>query len=203
MHQLESIPVTPGGGTLRPYMGETVRVRKDPIRMYQYDPDWASSFEREQLRLTPLLQPYLVRPLEHIGSTSVPGLVAKPIIDMLAVVEDISPVIVEEDSLRQIGWLLAPEPADNVERRLSFCTPSRELRTHHLHVVEEEFSGWRGWLAFRNYLRKNPAAAQEYGELKSRLSTEHGSDPNERDQYRAGKADWVSAVTAHALEDEP
>ena len=105
-------------------MGETVRVRKNPIRMYQYDPDWASSFERERLRLTPLLQPYLVRPLEHIGSTSVPGLVAKPIIDMLAVVEDISPVIVEEDSLRQIGWLLAPEPADNVERRLSFCTPS-------------------------------------------------------------------------------
>ena len=47
-------PRTPGGGTLRPYMGETVRVRKDPIRMYQYDPDWASSFEREQLRLTPL-----------------------------------------------------------------------------------------------------------------------------------------------------
>ena len=178
-------------------------MREDPIRMHPYDPDWASSFERERLRLTPILQPYLVQPLDHIGSTSVPGLVAKPIIDMLAVVEDISPVVVEEDSLRQIGWLLAPEPADDIERRLSFCMPSREMRTHHLHVVEEAFSRWRGWLAFRDYLRKNPDAAEEYGELKSQLSIEHGSDPNERDEYRAGKADWVSTVTARALKDEP
>ncbi len=184
-------------------MGETLCVRKDPIRMYPYDPDWAPSFERERLRLTPILQPFLVQPLEHIGSTSVPGLVAKPIVDMLAVVKDISPMIAEEESLRQIGWLLAPEPGDDIERRLSFCTPSRELRTHHLHIVEEEFSGWRGWLAFRDYLRKNPDVAQEYGELKSQLSIEHGSDANQRDQYRAGKADWVSTVTARALEGEP
>jgi len=171
--------------------------------MFPYDPDWASSFERERLRVTPILRPYLIEPLEHIGSTSVSGLVAKPIIDMLAVVEDISPVIAEEDSLRQIGWLLAPEPADDIERRLSFCTPSREIRTHHLHVVEREFSEWRGWLAFRNYLRRRPDVAQEYGEVKSRLAIEHGSDPNERDEYRAGKADWVSAVTQRALECEP
>jgi GrpB-like predicted nucleotidyltransferase (UPF0157 family) len=171
--------------------------------MCPYDPNWASSFERERLRLTPILQPYLIEPLEHIGSTSVPGLVAKPIIDMLAVVEDISPVNANEYSLRQIGWLLAPEPTDGIERRLSFCTPSRELRTHHLHVVEREFSEWRGWLAFRDYLRRRPDVAQEYGELKSRLAIEYGSDPNERDEYRAGKADWVSTVTARALEREP
>ena len=116
-------------------MGETLCVRKNPIRMYPYDPDWAPSFERERLRLTPILQPFLVQPLEHIGSTSVPGLVAKPIVDMLAVVKDISPMIAEEESLRQIGWLLAPEPGDDIKRRLSFCTPSRELRTHHLHIV--------------------------------------------------------------------
>lgn len=177
-------------------------MRKDPIRMYPYNSDWASSFERERLRLTQILQPYLVQPLEHIGSTSVPGLVAKPIVDMLAVVEDTSPVASEEDSLRQIGWLLAPEPADDIERRLSFCTPSTELRTHHLHVVEVEFSGWRGWLAFRDYLRKNPDVAQEYGELKTQLSIKHGSNPNQRDQYRAGKADWVGTVTARALAGE-
>jgi GrpB-like predicted nucleotidyltransferase (UPF0157 family) len=196
------VPSTAGSGHAQPSIGETVCVRKDPVRMYKYDPDWVTSFERERLRLTPILQPYLVQPLEHIGSTSVPGLVAKPIIDMLAVVEDISPVITEEDALGDIDWLLAPEPADHIERRLSFCTPSRELRTHHLHIVEEEFSAWRGWIVFRDYLRKNPDIAQEYGELKSQLSIEHGSDPNQRDQYRAGKADWVSIVTARALEGE-
>ena len=183
-------------------MDETVRVRRDPIRMCPYAPDWATSFEREQVRLTPILQPYLLQPLEHMGSTAVPGLVAKPIIDMVAVVDDISPVMAEEDSLRRIRWLLAPEPADDLERKLSFCTPSREHRTHHLHIVEESFSGWRGWLAFRDYLRKNPDVARGYGELKTDLSVEHGSDPNARDGYRAGKADWVSAVTARALETE-
>jgi GrpB-like predicted nucleotidyltransferase (UPF0157 family) len=167
--------------------------------MYPYDPDWAFSFERERARLTPILQPFLVHPLEHMGSTSVPGLVAKPIIDMLAVVGDISPVVSVEGSLREIGWVFAPEPADEVERMLSFCTPSEQLRTHHLHIVEESFVSWRGWLAFRNYLRKNPGVALEYGELKTRLSVEHGSDPNDRNAYRAGKADWVSAVTARAL----
>ena len=196
------MPHTPGGGHALDAVGETVWVREDPIRMCPYDPGWASSFERERLRLSPILQPYLLQPIEHMGSTAVAGLVAKPIIDMLAVVEDISPVIVEEESLRQIGWLLAPEPGDDIERRLSFCTPSRKLRTHHLHIVEDEFSGWRGWLAFRDYLRKNPDVAQEYGELKSQLSIEHRSEPNQRDQYRAGKADWVSTVTAQALGGE-
>src|SRR5271169_7243663 len=158
--------------------------------MCPYDQEWPASFVRERVRLEPLLQPYLVQPLEHIGSTSVPGLVAKPIIDMVAVVEDISPVIAEEGPLRKVGWVLAPEPTDEIEKRLSFCTPSRELRTHHLHIVEESFSGWRGWLAFRDYLRKNPAVAQEYGVLKTHLSLEHGSNPNERVRYRAGKDDW-------------
>ena len=167
--------------------------------MYPYDPDWATSFEYERIRLTPILKSFLLQPLEHMGSTSIPGLVAKPIIDMLAVVEDIAPVVAMEGPLREIGWVLALEPGDEVERRLSFCTPSRELRTHHLHVVEESFWGWRGWLAFRDYLRKNRDVALEYGELKTRLSLEHGSDPNERNSYRAGKADWVSAVTARAL----
>jgi GrpB-like predicted nucleotidyltransferase (UPF0157 family) len=124
--------------------------------MCPYDPHWASSFERESVRLTPILRPYLVQPLEHMGSTSVPGLVAKPIIDMLAVVGDISPVIAEEGSLRKIGWVLAPEPADEIERRLSFCMPSKELRTHHLHVVEESFPGWQVGLGFATICTRTP-----------------------------------------------
>ena len=124
---------------------------------------------------------------------------AKPIIDMVAVVEDVSPVIAPEGPLRRVGWVLAPEPADEIERRMSFCALSRELRTHHLHVVEQSFSGWRGWHAFRDYFRENPGLNQEYGERKTQLSIERGSNPNERDLYRAGKEDWVNTVTARAL----
>ena len=177
----------------------TVALRKDPIRMVPYDSAWVVSFEFERARLASVLDPWLVRPVEHIGSTAVPGLVAKPIIDMVAVVDNIEAAAAAEVPLRAIGWVLAPEPTDYRERKLSFCRPSAELRTLHLHVVEERSMGWRGWLAFRDYLRTHPEAAQEYGELKTGLASEHGNDPNQRDAYRAGKADWVGSITTRAL----
>jgi GrpB-like predicted nucleotidyltransferase (UPF0157 family) len=170
--------------------------------MCPYDPEWVASFERQRQLLEPILAQWLVQPLEHIGSTAVPGLVAKPIIDIVAVVENITDVAAAQGALREIGWVFAPEPADESERRLSFCTPSEEQRTHHLHIVERSFPEWRGWIAFRNYLRKNPMVAQEYGELKTHLANEHGSDPNQRGKYRAGKSDWVRAVTSVALSEE-
>jgi GrpB-like predicted nucleotidyltransferase (UPF0157 family) len=176
-----------------------VVVRQDAIRMCPYDPGWAVSFEHERARLALVLHIWLIQPLEHIGSTAVPGLVAKPIIDMLAVVEDIEVAAAAEVPLRESGWVPAPESGDVPERRLSFCVPSVERRTHHLHVVERISSGWRGWLAFRDYLRKHAEVAREYGELKTRLADEHGADPNQRDAYRAGKADWVGSTTARAL----
>jgi GrpB-like predicted nucleotidyltransferase (UPF0157 family) len=76
-----------------------------------------------------------------------------------------------------------------------------ELRTRHLHVVERSSLGWRGWLAFRNYLRTHPEVAGEYGDLKTRLANERGGDPNQRDAYRAGKADWIRSVTQRALSE--
>lgn len=180
-------------------LSKTVDVRMDPIQMYAPDPAWAASFECERARLTPALTPWLVQPLEHIGSTAVPGLVAKPIIDIAVVVSDIDSAAAMEDPLREIGWVAAAEPADGQERKLSFCTPSVELRTHHLHVVEHSSSRWRGWLAFRDYLRAHPEAAEEYGALKTRLAEENGGDPNQRDVYRAGKAEWIRIATTRAL----
>jgi GrpB-like predicted nucleotidyltransferase (UPF0157 family) len=177
-------------------------MRQDPIRMYPHDPNWAVSFESERQRLTPVLTSWLVRPLEHIGSTAVPGLVSKSIIDIVAVVEDIAPVAEAAVRLGEIGWVEAPEPGDDTARKLQFCTPSTELRTHHMHIVERGSSGWRGWLAFRDYLRSHPDIAWEYGELKTRLAHQHGRDPDQRDAYRAGKAEWVREVTSRALSSD-
>jgi GrpB-like predicted nucleotidyltransferase (UPF0157 family) len=205
----ECAPMTPERRTVKhssPALDETCRVRKDTIRMCPSDPSWAASFEHQRERLTSVLEPWLVQPLEHIGSTAVPGLVAKPIIDMLAVVEDIDDAEAAVGPLREIGWLLAPEPGDELKRSRSFCTPSIELRTHHLHVAERSSVAWHGWLAFRDHLRTHPDVSREYGALKTRLANEHGADPNQRDAYRSGKADWVQAVTARALSvrtDEP
>jgi GrpB-like predicted nucleotidyltransferase (UPF0157 family) len=170
--------------------------------MVPYDAEWRGSFEHERERLATVLGSWLLRPIEHIGSTAVPDLVAKPIIDMLAVVRDIEAAAAARAPLHNVGWVPAPEPLDASERKLSFCFPSMALRTHHLHIVERESSAWRGWLAFRDYLRAHPDTARQYGELKTRLATQYGSHPNERDAYRAGKADWVRAVTAQAFSED-
>jgi GrpB-like predicted nucleotidyltransferase (UPF0157 family) len=178
-------------------------VRRDPIVIVAHDPAWGVAFEVERSRVEPAVKPWIVRPIEHIGSTAVPGLAAKPIIDMVAVVRDIDEARGAIDTLREVGWLHAPEPSDATDRRLSFCTPSREWRTHHLHVVEEASAGWKGWLAFREALRVDPELAAEYAALKCEMADRYGRDPNQRDEYRNGKAAFIAAVTARALGSHP
>ncbi|HYD08558.1 MAG TPA: GrpB family protein [Acidimicrobiales bacterium] len=176
-------------------------MRLDPIVVVEHDPAWAAAFERERVRLEAALSGVLVQPIEHIGSTSIPGLGAKPIIDAPAVVgriEDVDALGFEE---LVDDWVAAPEPGDVAGRRRSFCSPSVERRTHHLHVVEQASDGWRGWLAFRDHLRANPTVAAEYEALKRRLADAHGADADERQAYRDGKASFIQAVTRTALGD--
>jgi GrpB-like predicted nucleotidyltransferase (UPF0157 family) len=82
----------------------------------------------------------------------------------------------------------------------SAIPPSSAGRT--IHVVEAGSPQWAGWLAFRDHLRAHPETAAEYAELKVRLAARHGHDPNERDAYRAGKAAFITEVTAAALSDD-
>jgi GrpB-like predicted nucleotidyltransferase (UPF0157 family) len=175
-------------------------VRLDPIVMFPYDPGWAASFESQRRRIAPLLAGWTTRAIEHMGSTAVPGLPAKPIIDMLAVVGAIDAAASPPDRLLgAAGWVHAPEPNDSHDHKLSFCFPDAAWRTHHLHLVEESSGDWRGWLAFRDYLRSDADAVAEYAALKSRLAAAHGDDPNERDAYRHGKADFIANITRIAL----
>lgn len=176
-------------------------MRRDPIFICPYDPSWPASFERQRDRIAPRLDGWITRPIEHIGSTAVPGLPAKNIIDMLAVVDDIHAEPRAVDLLSSVGWLHAPEPYDVAERRLSFCFPTIELRTHHLHVVETASEGWPGWLAFRDYLRSHDDDVAAYAALKIQLARAHGQDPNEREAYRGGKADFVRSITAKAVRE--
>jgi len=171
--------------------------------MVAWDPGWAASFERVRAELEPTLGAVLLRPIEHIGSTAVPGLSAKPIVDMLAVVGDVDEVDGLVRSLNQIGWLWAPEASDDQQCRRSFCRPSIEKRTHHLHVVEGGTPAWPGWIAFRDLLRSRGDLAQQYAELKTGLAERFGSEPDQRDAYRAGKADFIGRWTAEALSEDP
>ncbi len=176
-------------------------MRLDPIVICPYDPSWPESFDRQRDQIAPLLSGWITREIEHIGSTAVPGLPAKNIIDMLAVVDDIHAEQRAMDLMQSVGWVHAPEPSDEAERRLSFCFPSTARRTHHLHVVEETSGAWPGWLAFRDYLRTHEDVVVTYAALETRLASDHGHDPNDREAYREGKAAFVRDITDKALRE--
>ena len=169
--------------------------RSDPIRIVDADPAWAEAFEAQRRVLTPHLIDHLVRPIEHIGSTSVPGLPAKPIIDMLAVIDDHDSVGASLLDLEPIGWCLAPEPGDARRRRWSLCSPSIARRTHHLHVVERRSTSWPDWLLFRDHLRTNPADAALYADRKRELAA---VDDLDRVRYRAAKAPLIAEILVRA-----
>lgn len=165
--------------------------RRDRIVVREHDPAWAASFAQQREALTPALAAHLVRPIEHIGSTAVPGLPAKPIVDMLAVVRSYDEVDPVGPILAAVGWVLAPEPGDEERRRWSLCHPTVEQRTHHLHVVEETSAGWPTWLAFRDHLRTHPGDREEYARIKRDLAA---ADDRDRAAYRSGKAPFIERV---------
>jgi GrpB-like predicted nucleotidyltransferase (UPF0157 family) len=165
--------------------------RQDPITVVPYDPAWPALFEHKRSAVAAALQPWLVGPVEHIGSTAVPGLSAKPIIDMLARITDYEAGDQILPAMNAIGWVPAPEPHDRHTRTWEFCFPNVSWRTHHLHVVEHRSSAWPGWLAFRDHLRSHPADAAEYARVKSELAT---SNKHDRPAYRAGKAPFIEEL---------
>ncbi|MDG4831421.1 GrpB family protein [Solwaraspora sp. WMMD1047] len=169
--------------------------RRDPIEIVDYDSDWPTAFERQRTRVEAALGPWLAGPVEHIGSTSVPGLAAKPIIDMLARVPDYRGGDFGS-AMSGIGWSHAPEPGDEAARKWSFCFPDIGWRTHHLHIVEADAENWRSLLRFRDHLRENPADAAEYGRLKRLLAA---ADAQDRPRYRAAKAPFIEGLL-HGLD---
>ena len=172
-------------------------MRRDPIVISPYDAAWVHAFEVERDQITPVLEPWLARDIAHVGSTSIPGMAAKAIIDMVAVVHSMDGFEAVVDPLRALGWVHAPEP-DQAQPFRSFCTPDIAQRTHHLHVFEKTSDSWRDLLAFRDYLRAHPGFAAAYASLKRELASQHGSDPNRREPYRVGKATFIQEVTALA-----
>jgi len=160
------------------------------IEIKDYDPAWPTRFAEQRDRLAEVLAPWLAAPIEHIGSTSVPGLRAKPIVDILAPVDSLAARAAMVEVLSADGWLYWPDDPNRAER-LWFLRPKPEARTHHLQVVEYDSSKARAVLAFRDALRADSALAREYEDLKVRLAREY---PEDRNAYTDAKANFVARV---------
>ena len=158
----------------------------EPIRLVPYDPDWPARFESERALLEGAIGQWAPGGIHHVGSTAVPGLDAKPVIDILVGVADLASSRACFEPLAELDYHYAPYLAEQMHW---FCKPDPHRRTHHLHLVPEGSPRYRDELAFRDVLRADPAAASEYSALKRELAERFEHD---RDGYTDAKTEFIA-----------
>jgi GrpB-like predicted nucleotidyltransferase (UPF0157 family) len=156
-----------------------------PIEIHDYDPGWPARFEAERAALLAAVGGALAD-LEHVGSTAVPGLAAKPIIDILAGVASLADAERCIAPLAALGYAYVPAYEAAVPERRYFRKPG-----FHLHMVELGGPFWDRHLLFRDYLRAHPKQALHYQQLKRVLAARCGDDP---EAYTRGKGGFVQVI---------
>lgn len=175
------------------------RVLKEKIEIVSYDSRWPGIFEQERRHLLSCLPTELIGRIEHFGSTAVPGISAKPIVDILVEVTSlaetrkrIAPIL----EAKGYDYFWRPSWGDDTPPFYAwFIKRDRNgNRTHHIHMVEKGFEHWER-LLFRDYLIEHPDVARQYSELKEKLSRLHR---NNRVAYTDAKTKFIQTVTENA-----
>jgi GrpB-like predicted nucleotidyltransferase (UPF0157 family) len=157
------------------------------IIVVDYDPTWPATFDALRERVWPVVRDVALS-IEHMGSTSVPGLAAKPIIDMTVVLPSVDRVAQGVERLATLGY--AHRGDLGIESREAFRSPAG-LPVHHLYLCPAGSLGLLNPLALRDYLRAHPDAARAYGVLKKSLAVKF---PHDIDRYVGGKTDFIVGI---------
>jgi GrpB-like predicted nucleotidyltransferase (UPF0157 family) len=159
------------------------------VEVVDYDPEWPGRFRRLRDRIWPFVHDIAVA-LEHVGSTAVPGLSAKPIIDLDIVIPLRSEVPLMVARLAALGY----EHAGNlgIEDREAFSTPANQP-AHNLYLCPRDSSALRNHIALRDHLRTHPPDVAAYTSLKQRLAQQFAGDI---DRYVEGKTDFILSILA-------
>lgn len=166
---------------------------EEPIRLEDYNSGWISKFAAEKELLQNTLGSRVSGGIEHVGSTAVPALIAKPIIDIMVGVEELEKARECIPLLEKIGYLYAPYKTDRMHW---FCKPSLQRREFHLYLIEPSHPEWKARIAFRNYLSSHPETAAEYAALKKELAAKFEHD---REAYTDGKSNFIKSIVEKAL----
>lgn len=175
------------------------RVTSEEVEIVDYDPEWPQSFAREKEHLLASLPPGIIARIEHFGSTAVPGLPAKPIVDLLVEVRDLAEVrerVVPLLEAQGYEYFWRPTFGDDGEPWYAWFIKRDVVgkRTHHIHMVEAGFTEHWDRLLFRDRLIAHPGVALEYARLKRQLAAAAA----DRVGYTAAKAEFIERVTAEA-----
>ncbi len=165
---------------------------KRNIVVVPYTPEWVEMFTAEARHLNRALTSTLIA-VHHIGSTSVPGLPAKPVIDMLVVVRSLSELDACNDAMMDLGY--EPKGEFGIAGRRFFAKGDEVHRTHHIHAYEPGHFEIEAHLNLRDYLRAHPDQARRYADLKARLAEQHRHDI---EAYIAGKTPLVKEILENA-----
>jgi GrpB-like predicted nucleotidyltransferase (UPF0157 family) len=190
------------GGSVDSLQERVAKAVRESITIAPYDPAWPARFQEERQHLLECLPRDLIRRIEHFGSTAIPGLAAKPIVDMLVEVSDLEatkvrivPLLVaqgydyfwramhDDDAPPFYVWFIKRSPSG--------------ARTHHIHMVEASFQEMWDCLTFRDYLVAHPDEARAYERLKMELAAKYAND---RVAYTSGKTAFIAERTRRAKE---
>jgi len=163
------------------------------VEVTAYNKDWPLMYEEETVKLRKIFGAEIYK-IYHIGSTSVDGLIAKPVIDIMPVVRDINRVDDFNTEMVDIGY--EPKGENGLPGR-RFFQKGGDDRTHHIHFYEIGNTEIERHLAFRNYLRTHPDAVKKYGSLKKELSRRF---PNDIEAYICGKEHLVLEIEKQAMD---
>ena len=163
----------------------TLGLQRGVVSLVPHSEEWGGLFKEEAARIATCLQGK-VFDIEHVGSTAVPGIPAKPIIDIAVGIPDLAAIGMFVRLLEQIGYEYRGDRF--VDGNHIFVKGPESNRTHHLHVVALGGAKWRDYVLFRDYLRSHAGARSEYAVLKRRLAEEY---PFDRESYTQGKHEYI------------
>lgn len=168
-------------------------LKKDHIEIVDYDPKWSINASIEINKLKEILPSSNVIDIQHVGSTAIPGMAAKPIIDIQIAVKSLDEMkSFSIPALQKLGYEYWSQNPDN--ERMFFVKgmpPFGEQRTHHVHIVEPTSKHWYGKINFRDYLINHPDIASEYQQLKIKLAQQY---PYDREEYTNAKGEFINRI---------
>jgi len=170
-----------------------IGLHRGTVKLVAHHPKWAEYFSKEKQLLFKILGDKVLD-IRHVGSTSIPGLPAKPILYILAAVKTLADVEAFTEDLNKIGY--EDKGDGGVPGRRFFVKGTEAKRTHHLNFCEMNSFFWKSHLAFCDYLERHPEIASKYSELKRRLADRF---PNNRGAYTAGKEEFVRSILDRAM----
>ena len=165
------------------------------VKLLPHDPAWADQASEEATRILKAVWPAIIE-MHHVGSTSVTGIAAKPIIDLVGVTPDLATIESARPGLEALGYAWHGEYGVEGRRFCTLSEPVTGRRRFHLHCYADGDHSIRRHLAFRDYLRARPGMAKAYQQMKEGCAARH---PNDSNAYTICKDDWIKQAEAEAL----